>query len=91
VALKLAVTRSTQARVGLCVALRGPTERVLQNGESITLARGTATVVYLPPAGAPSLPVAFSDPVRGSVTMVASAGPLRLRITPTPSNNRLCG
>ncbi len=93
VTLKLALTTSTDARVDPCIALRGPTERVLQKGESITLARGTATVVYLPPGGVPSRPVAFSDPFKGSasVTLVASAGPLRLRVTPTPSNNRLCG
>jgi hypothetical protein len=92
VTLKLALARSTnRVRVDHCVALRGPTSRVLQNGESITLAHGTATVVYLPPAGGPSLPIAFSDPIRGSVTLVASAGPLRLRITPTPSDNQLCG
>ena len=89
--LKLALSVSTHARVDPCVALRGPTERVLQKGNSITLARGNATIVYLPSSSPPSRPVRFNKSFMGPLTMVALAGPLRLRITPTPSNDRLCG
>jgi hypothetical protein len=89
--LKLALATTTHVRVDPCVSLRGPTERVLRNGESITLARGNATIVYLPPSSPPSRPLRFNKSLTGPLTMVALAGPLRLRITPNPSDNRLCG
>jgi hypothetical protein len=67
--------------------------RVLEKGHAFTLKTTSVTVIYLPPAGAPSRPLPFSpsligvspselvDRVRhGPMTFVALAGPLRLRI-----------
>jgi hypothetical protein len=89
--LKLALAISAHTRVEPCVSLRGPTERVLRKGESVTLARGNATIVYLAPSGARSRPVRFNRLLAAQLTLVALAGPLPLRITPIPSDNRLCG
>jgi hypothetical protein len=101
--LKLALVQGlTPARGASCAAVSGPEVHVLRKGESITVKSARASVVYLPAARAPSPSVTFSMTVFGlppnemvdrvrspSLTLVALAGPLRLRIT-VPRGVILC-
>jgi hypothetical protein len=70
--------------------LLGPTSRVLEQGDTITLQSGTASLVYLPVTGAPSTPKPFTPS-----TFVVQAGPLHVRITPSSTTGStpptLCG
>ncbi|MCU1467264.1 MAG: hypothetical protein JWM72_3192 [Actinomycetia bacterium] len=91
--LRLALGQRSRPLRTACRPLPGPVVRVLEKEQALTLKTTSVTVIYLPPAGAPSrpLPVSMSltglspselvDRVRhGPLTFVALAGPLRLRI-----------
>ncbi|MDQ1455596.1 MAG: hypothetical protein QOH28_1216 [Actinomycetota bacterium] len=88
--LDLALQPSKTPQTTRCHPLLGPTSRVLEKGETITLRSGNASIVYLPDAGVPSTPKAFAPS-----TLIALAGPLQLRITPTSttgnSSATVCG
>ncbi len=88
-ALDLALQPSNPPETLVCHALLGPTARVLEKGEAMTLRGGTASLVYLPVAGVPSTP----KPLKPG-TVVALAGPLHLRITPSSTGSTpatICG
>jgi hypothetical protein len=91
VTLQLALTRLTDVRGAPCSAPAAAVERVLQKGQSVTVKAKTVKVVYTPPEGAPSRPVVFR-PILGasSLTLLALAGPLPLRIT-TAAGIVMCG
>jgi hypothetical protein len=88
--LDLALQPSNTPQTNGCRTLLGPTSRVLEKGETITLRGGTASLVYLPVAGTPSTPKRFAPS-----TFVVAAGPIHLRITPSPTTGSspptLCG
>ena len=87
--LTLALRRSVTSQRSGCRPLTTPTVRVLRKGSSLRLASGTAEIVYLPAPGVASIPRPL--PIG---TVVALAGPLRLRIIPTTQPSRratLCG
>ena len=85
VTLQLALTRTAGAQDAPCSAHAGAVERVLQKGQSVTVKARTVKVVYAPPEGAPSRPVAYRSSLGApSLRLVALAGPLPLRITTAP-------
>jgi hypothetical protein len=84
VTLQLALMQTTDSQDAPCSAHAAAVERVLQKGQSITVETRTVKVVYRPPEGAPSRPVVFGSRFAGSVTLIALAGPLPLRITTAP-------
>jgi hypothetical protein len=88
--LRLALRPTTAGRTGSCAAIRGPTQLVLRRGEAVSVARGTVEVVYVPVSAARSRPVHFGRSLTGTLMLVAETGPLRLVLTSSPSNNRLC-
>jgi hypothetical protein len=84
--LALALAPASTPRRSPCVVLVHPIVRTLQQGELLTLRTGKALIVYVPATG----PASPSEPIAPS-TLVALAGPLRLRITPASPNPTLCG
>jgi hypothetical protein len=79
-ALNLALQDTAgDAQRSFCRTLTGSAVIIVRNGESLTLKRGTANVVYLPGAEVQSL----ARPLPTNVTLVALAGPLRIRIVST--------
>jgi hypothetical protein len=87
--LTLALRRTATSARASCRRLNGPTVRVLHKGSSLRLESGAAEVVYTPAPGVASIPRPL--PLG---TVVALAGPLRLRIIPTPRTSgrvTLCG
>jgi hypothetical protein len=88
--LRLALRQSVEVRSKACVDVRSRTVRVLEKGEGFSVSRGAVSVVYVSPSGAASRPVRFNRTLTGSLTLVASAGPLRLVLFPEPSTNQLC-
>ena len=76
--IDLALRPSNTPQTSGCHALVGPTSRVLEKGDTMTLQGGTASLVYLPVGGVPSTP----KPLTPS-TFVVLAGPLPVRITPS--------
>jgi len=73
----LALRRSSTRASSPCSALDEPTVRMLPRGGLLTLARGKATLAVLTDGGGASVPKPFPVP-----TVVALAGPLRLRLAP---------
>jgi hypothetical protein len=80
--LRLALVRLKSRPAASCAPETNPLVRVFNKGQSITLKTASATVVYLPPASAPSRPITYRriEP-SPSLTLLALAGPLRLRIS----------
>jgi hypothetical protein len=91
VTLVMAVVRSRALQTDHCVATHGPIERVLHARQAITIVAGSADVVYLPASGAPSRPVHFNPYVDAPLTLMPRTGPLRLRVSPAPADNVVCG
>jgi hypothetical protein len=79
--LGLALRPAPTARPKRCRALRTPVVRVLRKAEALRVASGTVDVVYLSPEGGESNPRPLRD-----AAVVALAGPLRLRLDPSPTN-----
>jgi hypothetical protein len=74
-------TRGSVARTGACSALTRPVTRVFRKGDSLALRSGSANV-YLAVNGRWSQP----RPLAMGRTVVALAGPLKLRLAPTLSH-----
>ncbi len=90
--LQLALGRSTSTQLKPCWALTRPTVRVLHKGDTLALKAGAANIIYMPVSGGRSRP----EPFPQAATLIALAGPLRLRLAPTPSDHLaghtvLCG
>jgi hypothetical protein len=69
-----------------CAPAPASSVRVLEKGDELTVKRGKVNLTYVPPRGAPSL---RTPPVQRS-TLVALAGPLRVRIVPASGGALLC-
>lgn len=90
--LHLALGRSTSTQLKPCWALTRTTVRVLHKGDTLMLKAGAANIIYMPASGGRSRP----EPFPPAVALMALAGPLRLRLAPTPSSHLsghtvLCG
>jgi hypothetical protein len=75
-------TGESAAATGPCSALTRPAIRVLRRGDALTPRTGSVAVVYLAANGGRSQP----RPLPMGRTVVALAGPLRLRVAPTASH-----
>jgi hypothetical protein len=76
--LELALQASPNARPRSCRILVGPTELVLQKGDSLAARTGAISIVYLPTDGARS----SRRQLASSTSVTAMAGPLRLVVSP---------
>jgi hypothetical protein len=90
--LRLALVQSDLPRAAPCAVRRSAMVRDLEKGQSITVKAKSVTVVYLAPDGAESRRVSFTQILGSapSVTLLALAGPLRLRIM-VPDGVVACG
>jgi hypothetical protein len=77
------VTRAVELH---CAPAPASSILVLEKGDQLTIERGSVAITYVPLAGAPSL---RTPPVKPS-TLVALAGPLRVRIVPASKGVLLC-
>ncbi len=85
--LRLALSRALVPIHEQCRTLSGTERLVLQVFHKLTLRSGTASIIYVPKGGAPSMPLLFQP----GTSYVAAAGPLPLEIEPERRPTRLCG
>jgi len=84
---RLALQRASVPTHTDCRALTGTESLVLPAFHKLTLRSGTATIVYVPAAGARSEPLPFQP----QTSYIAAAGPLPLEIEPGLMPALLCG
>ena len=85
--LRLALRDAKVPSDGACRTIAGPTRLQLRVFDRMTLAAGTARIVYYPSDGAPSRPLPFEP----KQTLVATTGPLDIGIVPVLQPTQLCG